>query len=713
MVVVFLGYATATDSNVKKSPEPQEATAITGIDIQDNAVAITVNKPFIYTIYKPGDPYKIIIDLPNVAIGTFNQKIVSQKVGITEIVPSQLNSPFMARLEMLLHTPSMVEQEYKNNVLMVRIKEDRPKEVSEEKEDKPEQKPLSKATEITSISFEKSADIVKVLITGNGSMIPNVFPLDRRIVLDIPNVVLNTQLPSAVLSPVQGIRSGKHDDMIRLVLDLKEKTNFDVASIGDSIVIALQVPEQEPAISTVAQMPGEKTEAAIEVKEPRTLAKDKCKAYLEGKENINFDFQDQDIVPMFRLFADISGCNLFLHPDIKGRCTMKFIDVPWNQALDTILKTFSLSKAIEGNIIRIVPNKEMEKEAEAKKALGKAEETLATLERKTFRLAYAYAEDVKKKLLGYKLTLAEDAITKEKRTTYTFDDKLRVLSNRGNVVADAISNVVVVTDISTKMSEVEDFIREVDTPTRQVLIEARIVEVSANGVKDLGIQWGTFLKGTNTLTSLGGFSGLGTGSFTGGNYLVDFPGGAGVSSGSGFTFGILNPARTMGLDLQLNAVEEMGKGKIVSNPRILTLDNEEAEISQGASIPFRQQTAEGTVSEGFKDFSLNMKVTPRISSANTIAMSLDITKEEPDWTRVSALGTPSSKKGHAKTNIRIKDGETIVIGGIFKTTLTESKAGVPGLMNIPILGWLFKKERTSDETSELLIFITPRIVEKP
>ena len=283
MVVVFLGCAIATDSSVKKSPEPQEATAITGIDIQDNAVAITVNKPFIYTIYKPGDPYKIIIDLPNVAIGTFNQKIVSQKVGITEIVPSQLNSPFMARLEMLLHTPSMVEQEYKNNVLMVRIKEDRPKEVSEEKEDKPEQKPLSKATEITSISFEKSADIVKVLITGNGSMVPNVFPLDRRIVLDIPDVVLNTQLPSAVLSPVQGIRSGKHDDMIRLVIDLKEKTNFDVASIGDSIVIALQGPEQKPAISTAAQMPAEKTEAAVEVKEPRTLSKDKCKRYLEGK----------------------------------------------------------------------------------------------------------------------------------------------------------------------------------------------------------------------------------------------------------------------------------------------------------------------------------------------------------------------------------------------------------------------------------------------
>jgi type IV pilus assembly protein PilQ len=689
LVVVFLGCATATDSSVKKSPEPQEATAITGIDIQDNAVTITVNKPFIYTIYKPGDPYKIIIDLPDVAIGDFKQKIVSQKAGITEIVPSQLNSPFMARLEMLLQTPSMVEQEYKNNVLMVRIKEDQPKEVSEEKEDKPEQKPLPKATEITAISFKKSADIVKVLITGNGSMIPNVFPLDSRIILDIPDVVLNAQIPSTVLSPVQAIRSGKHDGMIRLVVDLKEKTNFDVSSTGDSIVIALKGPE-EPAKLTAAQMPGEKTEAAVEVKEPGTVAKDKCNRYLEGKENINFDFQDQDIVPIFRLFADISGCNLFLHPDIRGRCTMKFINVPWNQALDTILKTFSLGKSIEGNIIRIAPHtvfaQESEEAAKAQ-AAGILAEPLAT---RIFPVSYA---DV---------SVIEAAVKNSK-----------ILSPRGSISVDKRTSTMLVRDVESVFPQVENLLATLDQPTPQVMIEARVVELNVNDVKDLGIQWGTFLKGTNTLTSLGGFTELNKGPFTGENYLIDFPGSASTGSGGGFSFGILNPAKTMGLDLQLSAVEELGKGKVISNPRIMTVDNGKAKILQGKSIPIRKLTTEGTISTEFKDISLELNAQPHITPDNSISISLEIKKEELDFTLPSIEGVPGTDKKEATTDIIIKDGETIVIGGIYKINTFKQTTGIPGLMKIPILGWLFKKYHDEVTTNELLIFITPRVVQKP
>jgi type IV pilus assembly protein PilQ len=696
MIVVFLGCATATNSSVKNSPNPQEATAITGIDIQDNVVTITANKPFVYNIHKTGDPYKILVDLPEVTIGAFTEKIVSNKTGITEIVPSQLNSPLMARLEILLQTPSIIEQKYKNNVLIVSMKDTPPKEVpreskaaSDRKEDKPEQKPLPKATEITSISFEKSADIVKVLIKGNGSMIPDVSPLDNRIVIDIPDVVLNTPLPSAVVSPVQGIRSAKQDNKIRLVLDLTENTKFDVASIRDSIVIALQGPEEELGILTEAQMPDEKTDTAVQ--EPKILPKDRCKTYLEGKENISFDFQDQDILPIFRLFADISGCNLFLHPDIKGRCTMKFIDVPWNQALDTILKTFSLGKAIEGNIIRIAPHtvfaRESEEAAKAQEAGMKAE-PLAT---KIFPVSYA---DV---------SIIEASVKSSK-----------ILTPRGSISVDKRTSTMLVRDIESVFPQVESLLATLDRPTPQVMVEARIVEVNTSDVTDLGIQWGAFLKGTNALTSLGGFSGLGTGSFTGENYLVDFPGGAGAGSGAGFTFGILNPSRTMGLDLQLSALETAGKGKIVSNPRIMTVDNGKATISQGDSIPIRKiDTQSGQISTDFKDYTLSMTVTPHITPDNSISMVIETTKEEPDWTRVSSEGTPASKKRAANTNVIIKDGETVVIGGVFKTSHQDSESGIPGLMNIPVLGWLFKNKKIMDESSELLIFITPRIVEKP
>ena len=232
-------------------------TVITAIEIQDNMLTIKADKPFIYTIYKPGDPYKMVIDLPDVTLGAFDKKIVSHKNGITEITPSQINSPsLMARLELLLQTPSHIEQSYKSNILTIKIKEDAPLAQAESPRDikvtdllmdpaypgpspKGETKParsvvmseaaenmrtapLPNATEISSITFEQGLRAVKLIIKGNGSMIPNVFPLDDRIVIDISDVVLNTMLPPTVVSPVKGIRSGKHDDKLRLVLDLKE-----------------------------------------------------------------------------------------------------------------------------------------------------------------------------------------------------------------------------------------------------------------------------------------------------------------------------------------------------------------------------------------------------------------------------------------------------------------------------------------------------------
>jgi type IV pilus assembly protein PilQ len=715
VLIAFWGCTPVITSPVKESLVPQKATVITGIEIQDYTVTIKADKPFVYTIYRPGDPYKIVIDLPDVTIGALNSKIVSNKAGITEIVPSQIESPsVMARLEILFQTPSIaskVEQEYKNNVLIVRIKEEPPKEVtavsivsedvSKAKENIPEppaseQKPLPKATEISSILFEKSADTVKVLIKGNGSMIPNILPLDDRIVIDIPDVVMNTPLPSAVVPPVKGIRSGKHDDEIRLVLDLKEKTNFDVTAIGDSIVIAFQRTEKEtPAAAPIAQMPedrrsaeAEKTETAtkvIEVKEPEALVEGKY----TGKK-LSLDFQDADIVPIFRLLADISGYNIVVSPEVKGKLTMKLINVPWDQALDLILKTFSLGKSIEGNILRIAPYtvlaKESEEAAKAQEAGIKAER----LETKMFNISYAKVKDV------------EASIGKSK-----------ILTPRGTISVDERTSSMLVNDVASVFPEVEKLLLTLDKPTPQVLIEARIVEVNTNEVKDLGIQWGLTLKGVNTLSSLGGFSGLNSGTFTGNNFLVDFPGGSSAGSGSGFTFGIMNPAKTMGLDLQLSAVETLGKGKVISNPRIMTLDNEEAKILQGKSIPVRKLTTEGTVSTEFKDITLELIVKPHITPDNSINIDFAIKKEELDPTVPSIEGVPGTDKKEAKTKVLVKDGETIVIGGIYKINKTDSETGVPGLMKIPLLGWLFKNYKETVSTSELLMFITPRIVQRP
>jgi type IV pilus assembly protein PilQ len=710
MFVVFGGCATAWSSTAD-TPKPLGPAVITGITIQDNSVTITADKPFVYTIYKPGDPYKAVVDLPDVRIGAFSTRMTSDKAGITEIRPSQIESPsLMARLEILLQSPAVVAQDYKNNVLTIKLKEDVAREEGTAATLKkvsaadvhmadppPVQKQMGAATEISNISIETYPDSIKVFIKGNGSMTPNVFPLDDRLVLDIADVAMKATVPSTVVSPLAGIRSGTHEGKVRLVLDLKEKTPFDVTASGDSIVVTLKRPEKEQ-LAPVAQMAGERAEAAPppppEAEETEESAKGRCEAYLEGKENVNFDFQNQDIVPILRLFADISGCNLFIHPDVKGRATMKFRDVPWNQALDTLLKTFSLGKSIEGNIIRIAPLSVFAKESEEKMKAAEASVKAEPLETKIFPISYA---DV---------SVVEAAIRNSK-----------ILTPRGSMSVDKRTSTMVVKDVASVFPEIENLLATLDRPTPQVLIEARIVEINTAATTDLGIQWGLNLQSANGLSSFGGLSGVpntGTGPFTGHNFLVDFPAkSVAPLSGSGFAFGIMNPSKTFGLDLQLSAFETVGLGKVISNPKVLTLDNGKAKILQGKSIPVRKLTTEGTISTEFKDVTLELNVTPHITPDKSIVMALEIRKEELDPTVPSVEGVPGTDKKEADTNVIIKDGETVVIGGMYKVNTNDTESGVPGLRNIPVIGWLFKDVLKTSTTSELLIFITPRIVEKP
>jgi type IV pilus assembly protein PilQ len=699
---------------------------ISNIAVEDNSLMIAADQPFVYAMYKPGDPYKIIVDMPDTSIGVFNKRIVSHKRGITEVVPTQVESPsFLARLEILLETPSAIDQEYKNNILTIKIKNDMvvreaspkqpdpPKELTIPASDSKERALLAlkvndnvnqtlkpnfpKATEITNISFDASGGVVKILIQGNGTMTPNVFPLENRLVIDIADVVLNASMPVGVISPIRGIRSGRHDDKTRLVIDLKEMTKFDVAAIGESIVVTVQREREPAALATADQTAAETAPAyghAPAGDAPEIASENKCQRYLDGKENINFDFQDQDIVPIFRLFADISGCNLFVHPDVKGTATMKFIDVSWIQALDTILKTFSLGKSFEGNIITIAPHsvftRESEEKAKAREAISLAE----PLETEIFNISYAQVKDV-------------DAAIKN----------AKLLTPRGSTSVDERTSTILVQDTAAVFPKVQELLTTLDKPTPQVLIEARIVEVNIATTRDLGIQWGMNIQATNTLSSLGGLSGVPTltpGAFTGNNYLVDFPAkNVGPLSGSGFTFGFLSPDRTFGLDLQLSAIETIGNGKVISNPRILTVDNGKAKILQGKSIPVRKLTAEGTVSTEFKDVTMELNVVPHITPDKSVGMAIEIKKEELDPTVPSIEGVPGTDKKEANTNVIVKDGETIVIGGMYKISTSDSDSGVPGLMNIPILGWLFKNNTKTSTTNELLIFITPRIVEKP
>ncbi len=489
--LLFALYGCATTGDAKETTQPERTPVITGIDLQDYSVTIKVSKPFSYTMYRPEDPYKVVVELLDVNMGAFNMKIISDKAGITEIVPYQIESPFMTRLEILLQTPTTAEPEYKDNALKIRIKES-PKEVtkaeimkakeevSETKEPEPvmpEEKQLPKATEITSISFERSADIVKVLIKGNGSMNPNVLPLDNRIVIDVPDVDMKAQIPESVVSPLKSIRSGKHDNKIRLVLDLKEKTDFDVTTIGDTLVVAL---------STLSVPISQRSEEKIEAAESMPGSEGKY----TGKK-ISLDFQDADIVPIFRLLSDISGYNIVVSPEVKGKLTMKLINVPWDQALDIILKTFSLGKTVENNIIRIAPYNAFAKEMEeAVKSVP--------LDTKIFHISYADVSNIEKSI--------KDA---------------KILSSRGSISVDKRTSSVAINDVEAVFPQIENLLSTLDTPTPQVMIEARLVEVNTSDVSALGIQWGVAHEAGSK--PFQGNVNLGKGAFTGKNFMVDFP----------------------------------------------------------------------------------------------------------------------------------------------------------------------------------------------
>src|SRR4030043_137180 len=690
----FAIWGCATTSGIKESVQPEETTVITGIDLQDNSVTIKVSRPFSYTMYRPDDPYKLIVELLDVNTGAFNMKIISDKAGITEIVPYQVKSPsLLTRLEILLQMPSEAEPEYQDNELKIKLKGGVPKEVL--KEDAPQQEvrkvaeikepepatpepeeiPLPKATDITSISFERVADKINVLIKGNGSMDPSVFNLDNRIIIDVPDITVSAPLPTEVVSPVKGIRLGKYDGKTRIVIDLKEKIDFDVTTIRDSIVLALMLPMTERI-----------KEEKVEVSETKEEAEAPVQGKYPGKK-ISLDFQDADIVPIFRLLADISGYNIVVSPEVKGKLTMKLLNVPWDQALDIILKTFSLGKTVENNIIRIAPHAAFAKESEDAARANESELKAVPLYTRIFPISYADVSSIEKSI--------KDA---------------RMLSSRGSVSVDKRTSSVAINDVASVFPQIENLLATLDKPTPQVLIEARIVEAFESDVKSFGIQWG-ISNPEGTKPFIGTTSNEGP--FTGNNFMFDFPSPEGT--GGGIAFGILNSARTKGLELQISALETTGNSKRISNPRVVTTDNEKATIIQGESIPFPKIDVEsGQISAEYKDIAITIEVTPHITPAGSVNMAVLVRKE--DFKSLVNLGggaqAARTDKIEGVTKVLIQDGETLVIGGVLKKTETLDSTGVPGLMKIPILGWLFKNKNIREETNEIMIFITPRILEK-
>jgi type IV pilus assembly protein PilQ len=409
---------------------------------------------------------------------------------------------------------------------------------------------------------------------------------------------------------------------------------------------------------------------------------------------VTLDFQGADLRSVLRTFAEISGLNIVLDPTITGAVDVSLKDVPWDQALDIILKANKLGYSVDGTVVRISPISVLAQEEEDRRKLSEAQALAGELRVLTLPLSYAKAPDL------------VSILTRS------------ALSPRGEVQVDTRTNTLIVRDLADRLATAAELVKALDRPQPQVEIEARIVQTTRDFARAIGVQWGVNGRIDPALGNTTNLAFPNSGSVTGRLSGVQGPTQGGASADRGVTLGA--PAATSAIGLALGAVngavnldvvlsqlESSGRGRLLSTPRVSTQNNIEAEMSQGIQIPI-QTVANNTVTVSFKDAALTLKVTPQITASNTVIMRVFLENATPDFSR-AVNGIPPLDTQRAVTTVLVADGETTVIGGIYVSLEQANEDRVPVLHRLPLLGWLFKRDINSDESRELLIFITPRI----
>jgi type IV pilus assembly protein PilQ len=404
---------------------------------------------------------------------------------------------------------------------------------------------------------------------------------------------------------------------------------------------------------------------------------------------VSLDFQGADLRAVLRTFSEISSLNIVIDPTVTGTVDVALKDVPWDQALDIILRANKLSYTVDGTIIRIAPTSVLADEEQQKQKLAEAQALAGELKPFTKTLSYAKAEEL------------QALLTKS------------VMSPRGTVTVDPRTNTLIITDLPDRVTNAAELIATLDRAQPQVEIEARIVQVNKSFQRNLGVQWGFNGKVDPTLgntTNLafpnsGSLAGATGASSNGVPTAVNLPV-QGATSAAGLHLGSINGS--FNLDVALSALETSGNGRVLSTPRVSTQNNIEAEIKQGTQIPI-QTVSNNTVTVSFKDAALILKVTPQITASNTVIMKIALENGQADFTK-AVNGIPPINTQAATTSVQVNDGQTTVIGGIYLSNEQYQTDRTPGLGTIPILKWLFKRDNAIDNSSELLIFITPRII---
>jgi type IV pilus assembly protein PilQ len=577
-----------------------------------------------------------------------------------------------------------------------------------------------------------------------------VFSLEKplRLVVDVFNAVYEE---SAAVYPVdrEGLKKmrvaqfqlGDPHAITRIVFDLAEPKFYRLRSDGTNLVVSF--PHQNSAVQTAAAPPVPPTPPAMSQPKPEVQAKtqesNRSAVPLQpapakpdngknGKQEtapeatliqepqeqrfqprtineretrysgevITLKFKDADLRDVILYLGDFAKLNVVFDPEVRGVVTCNLEDVPWDQALDILLRNNKLGKVLEGNVLRIAPVSVLTREDEEQRRLRESKELAGPLIVRTITLSYSKAKDVMALLATKK-------------------------SERGEITIDERTNTLIISDVKENLDLLEKLLSVLDTPTPQVSIEARIVEATSTFIRNLGIQWGfrgiadpfygnqTSLQFPNKVLVDGalipqGIVTKGVGGPLGG-YAINLPAPA-FATAMGFSFA--NVLDTFRLDMAITALETAGEGRIISSPKVTTQNNQEAEIIQGRQIPV-QTVANFTVTTRYVNAALELRATPQITAEGTIIMTIEIQNNAADFANL-VNGIPPITTQSASTTVMVPDGGTTVIGGIYRTEDSITRERVPFLWSIPIIGSLFKNFARTKQNRELLIFITPRII---
>jgi type IV pilus assembly protein PilQ len=609
---------------------------------------------------------------------------------------------------------------------------------------------------IKQVSLAQNGDQIEVNVLGSGKLSYNVTRLSNpdRIVLDFNGAHLKTSQKNIAsnLDPVREIRLAQFTpDVSRVVIDLRSPARYNVNASGNAVTVAFassaaggafkSTPEAQPAEVTstksdttteqpvvvpapVASLPAALTGTATALASP-AIAQPAAKAEMSpaptvviatptpvapqqaatpppagrySGEPISVNLKDVDLRDFFRLIHEISGLNVVVDPAVKGSLTIVLDDVPWDQALDIVLKNNDLDKQLDGNVLRIATKETLKREADQNRELAKAQAEAADVVTTTRVLSYAKATDLVPTLKKF-------------------------LSSRGDILADSRSNTLIIRDVPGVLPVLDNLLRQLDRKSQQVEIEARVVAANRSFSREIGTQLAIALASGNSV--VGGASAVGTSPITHTPAPPLFVGagstGAPPASApmplltnlgaatptSGLSYAFQNGK--FALDEIITAAEERGVGKLISKPKVITQNNQKAIVKQGTKIPV-QTIVNNTVSVQFVDAVLELDVVPQITADGTIYMDVDVKNDQIDSSIPRVQGIPAIDTQESNTKVLIADGGTVVIGGVIVTQQRTDVQQVPLLGSLPVVGNLFRHTTVSSTAQELLFFLTPRIL---